>query len=87
MNKYSCKLNVPVGSKVAYQSTYGWQDFNLIAESEDLSSVEQLGAECASVWPAHIYDTNGRLVRKNAYSVDGLDDGVYIVKGRKVTIK
>ncbi len=35
-------------------------------------------------WPADVYDTNGRLIRKAAHNLDGLRGGVYIVNGKKI---
>ena len=34
-----------------------------------------------------IYDLNGRLVRQNATSLEGLRPGIYIVDGRKVLVR
>lgn len=86
INKNTCQLNVPVGSKAAYQAADVWKDFSLISEKEELTSIEQLEASSTLVWPTNIYDMNGRLVRENAHSTDGLTGGVYIINGRKVVI-
>lgn len=86
VNPATCKLNVPVGSKAAYQADDVWKAFKLISEKEGLTSIEQLEASSTSLWPTNIYDMNGRLVRENAHSVDGLTGGVYIINGRKVVI-
>lgn len=40
-----------------------------------------------SSWPADVYDTRGRLVRKQAVSLRGLSRGVYIVNNRKVVLR
>lgn len=37
-------------------------------------------------WPVDIYDMNGRLIRKDAYSLQGLEKGLYIVNGKKLLI-
>ncbi len=87
VNTAACQLNVPIGSKAAYQAADVWKDFSLISEKEELTSIEQLEASSTSVWPTNIYDMNGRLVRENAHSVDGLTGGVYIINGRKVIIR
>ncbi len=86
VNPATCKLNVPVGSKAAYQADDVWKAFKLISEKEGLTSIEQLEASSTLVWPTNIYDMNGRLVRENAHSTDGLTGGVYIINGRKVVI-
>ena len=83
----NCQLNVPVGSKDAYKAADGWKDFNNIVEKGELTSIGQLSASGASIWPADIYDMHGRVVRKNVHSVEGLVNGVYIINGRKVVIK
>ena len=36
---------------------------------------------------ANIYDLSGRIVRKNANSVEGLNRGIYIQNGKKVLVK
>ena len=36
------------------------------------------------LFPADVYDLNGRLILKNAESLEGLEKGVYILKGKKV---
>ena len=38
----------------------------------------------ATLFPADVYDLNGRLILRNAESLEGLAKGVYIVKNRKV---
>ena len=37
--------------------------------------------------PANIYDLNGRLVRSQANSTEGLRAGVYLMNGRKIVVK
>ncbi|MBQ4521186.1 MAG: CotH kinase family protein [Bacteroidaceae bacterium] len=37
-----------------------------------------------TAWPADIYDLQGRLVRRKAMSLEGLEKGIYIVNKRKV---
>lgn len=39
------------------------------------------------IWPADIYDITGRMVRKGAISAEGLQPGLYIVKGKKILVK
>lgn len=36
---------------------------------------------------ADVYDLNGKLVKKNAATVAGLQKGIYIINGKKITIK
>ena len=37
--------------------------------------------------PADIYDTQGRMVRRQATTTAGLPTGVYVVRGRKIVVK
>ena len=37
--------------------------------------------------PADVYTTDGRMVRSQATSLDGLKKGVYIVNGRKEVVR
>ena len=39
------------------------------------------------IWPTDIYDITGRMVRKGTISTEGLQPGLYIVKGKKVIIR
>lgn len=38
-------------------------------------------------WPADIYDVNGRMVKKAATSLEGLQKGLYFVNGKKMLVK
>ena len=38
-------------------------------------------------WPADIYDINGRMIKKAATSLEGLEKGLYFIKGQKVLVK
>lgn len=38
-------------------------------------------------WPADIYDLSGRMVKKAATSLEGLQKGLYIINGKKVLVK
>ena len=67
-----------------YDNNYEYTLQNGVLTIIDSSSVEY--AE-ASGWPADIYDMSGRMVRKKAYSFDGLEKGMYIVNGKKVYVK
>ena len=35
----------------------------------------------------NVYNLNGQVVRKNATSLEGLAKGIYIVNGKKVSVK
>ena len=51
-------------------------------DENQLSNQDAL--ECSPCWPADVYDVHGRLVRKDAASLEGLSRGVYLVNNRKV---
>ncbi len=59
--------------------------FNLDDVETGIMAVEPDGT--MTVTSGNIYDLNGRLVRQNATSLEGLPRGWYIVDGRKVLIK
>lgn len=39
------------------------------------------------LWPADIYDLQGRIIRHQATSTDGLPKGIYLINHRKVVVK
>ena len=76
-SRYTAVLNVPIGSKAAYQAAYYWKDFTNIEEI-DVSGVQ--GIQVDKDQNARVYDLNGR--RLNAPT-----KGVGIINGRKVLMK
>ena len=48
------------------------------------TGIEGVNAEFA---PADVYSIDGRIVKKNATTLDGLKPGVYVVNGRKVVVE
>ena len=55
-----------------------------IREKGDLTAIESMDMPVLSHFD--IYDINGRKVKKNAISTDGLRPGVYIINGKKVLL-
>lgn len=51
-----------------------------------VDGIEGVEAEAVQ-WPTDIYDVTGRLVKKAASSAEGLQKGIYLIRGRKVIIK
>ena len=47
--------------------------------------IEFIGVE--STLTGDIYDLSGRLVKKNATSIEGLQKGIYLINGKKVAVK
>ena len=48
------------------------------------TGIQAVGVEVA---PADIFDLSGRIVKKAATSLEGLDKGVYLMNGKKVVVK
>ena len=57
---------------------------SLDGDDDDTTVIEEMNA---AVEPFDVYDLNGRKVRHQVTSLDGLPNGVYIVNGRKVLKK
>ena len=51
-----------------------------------VDGIESVQAETVQ-WPTDIYDVTGRLVKKTASSTEGLQKGIYLIRGRKVIVK
>lgn len=52
--------------------------------SVSANGMQPIITESDTEWPADIYDIQGRLVRRQAMSLEGLEKGIYIVNKRKV---
>lgn len=53
----------------------------------DKSSVNSIYNDSQPMWPSDIYGIDGRLVKRHALSADGLNPGIYIVKGKKLVVR
>jgi len=53
---------------------------------EETTAIEGLNSERATT-VGNIYNLNGQLVRKNADNLNGLQKGIYIVGGKRITVK
>ena len=80
VDKETCILYVPDGSVEAYKTTDGWNEF------KNILPISALGIDGVYMngKPFDIYTLQGRKVRHEATSLDGLPKGVYIINGRKV---
>ncbi len=58
----------------------------VIDEDGEVTDIEEmlLGEENAAMWPADVYDLNGRLVKAQAENLEGLKKGIYVVNGQKL---
>ena len=56
------------------------------AEEGHLISTDgmEMSGNAGVVWPANVYDLNGRLVKARATNLEGLAEGVYVVHGKKI---
>lgn len=85
-DQYNDLVKVKFDGKIVYH--YDPEDTSLTREIDAIgtaSGVENVNAADAKAFD--IYDINGRIVRRNAVSFDGLDKGIYISKGKKVVVK
>ena len=58
----------------------------VVDENGEVTGVEELPLteDENAVWPADVYDLNGRLVKAQAKNLNELPKGVYIVRGEKI---
>jgi hypothetical protein len=58
----------------------------VVDENGEVTGVEELPLteDENAVWPADVYDLNGRLVKAQAKNLNELSKGVYIVRGEKI---
>jgi len=51
------------------------------------SNIESAKTDANVAFPADVYDLSGKLVRKQAKSLDGFPAGIYVVNGKKVAVQ
>jgi hypothetical protein len=78
VDKQTCKLFVPTGSKAAYQNADVWKDFSLIEEGAETMSLTTTKAEDRST--RSIYSIDGKRM-------DGPKKGVNIIRMSDGTIR
>ena len=81
------KAGTTIGTYRAY-FTFDDQALNTVTMSlpTEETGVKEINNADANK-PADIYSIDGRLVRKNATSLNGLERGLYIVNGKKYVVK
>lgn len=57
-----------------------------LVDDEETTAIEGLNRE-RTMPVGNIYNLNGQLVRKNADNLNGLQKGIYIVGGKRITVK
>lgn len=66
INKWSCTLVVPTGSKEAYQAANQWKEFFFIEEGEGGGNPEPINPETKKCAKPTIYYSNGKLTFESA---------------------
>lgn len=90
--KSNIEVYVPKGCKEEYAKAYEWKRFYKIIEMEDLTSIDEVTADCSNDIDFEatydVYNLSGLHV---AYSIDGLAPGIYIIcqndKVKKFVVK
>ena len=83
VDKATCILYVPEGSVELYKAAPVWSEFqNILAiSSTGINGIIKNGE------PQDIYDLQGHKVKAKATSLEGLPRGIYIINGKKTTLK
>ena len=83
VNKATCILYVPEGCVDLYKAAPVWSEFqNILAiGSSGINGVIMNGE------PQDIYDLQGRKVKAKTTTLEGLPRGIYIINGKKTTLK
>jgi predicted membrane-bound mannosyltransferase len=84
VNKETCILYVPAGSVDAYKKAAGWNEFKKIYA---IGTTAINGVVVSEGRPFDVYNLQGRKVKANTTTFNGLPSGVYIVNGKKVMVK
>ena len=82
----NCVLYVPIGSKSAYAAAPQWKEFQI--EEKEISGIEDVISDGTGTYV--VYDLNGslKLTTTDAAEIrNTLDQGIYIINGKKVLIK
>ncbi len=78
INPYRAYIQIAGGS--------GARSLVFLVDDEETTAIEGLNSERATT-VGNIYNLNGQLVRKNADNMNGLQKGIYIVGGKRITVK
>ena len=81
----------PAGTYVIVVSGGNAQNYELLYQNGTLTVKEASGiysiSNSQSMMPADVYDLQGRIVRRNASTLENLPRGFYVVNGRKMVVK
>jgi hypothetical protein len=78
INPYRAYIQIAGGS--------GARSLVFLVDDEETTAIEGLNSERTTT-VGNIYNLNGQLVRKNADNLNGLRKGIYIVGGKRITVK
>ncbi|MBQ0114731.1 MAG: hypothetical protein KBT10_02510, partial [Bacteroidales bacterium] len=82
---FAAELTLPENANLdSYYNDPVWSQFEL-PERPIPTGVTDLNATVAKA--QNVYTVDGRLVRQNVTSLEGLDAGLYIFGGKKVAVK
>lgn len=69
-----------------YETFFAPKRINIVIgdEEEELTAIEEVPLTFSELWPADVYDLNGRLVKAQAENLNNLPKGIYLVNGKKI---
>lgn len=69
-----------------YETFFAPKRINIVIGDEEgeLTAIEEVPLTFSELWPADVYDLNGRLVKAQAENLDNLPKGIYLVNGKKI---
>lgn len=79
INPYRAYIQIAGGSGTSRSLVF-------LVDDEETTAIEGLNSERTTT-VGNIYNLNGQLVRKNADNMNGLRKGIYIVGGKRITVK
>ena len=82
-----CTLHVPTGTLAAYRANSVWGKFKNIVEFTPTSSIDAISDKTTTNINQGIYTLQGMKIADNKAQLDKLPAGIYIIDGKKATLK
>ena len=82
-----CTLHVPTGTLSAYRANSVWGKFQNIVEFTPTSSIDAISDNTATNTNQGIYTLQGIRIADSKTQLDKLPSGIYIIDGKKVSVK
>lgn len=82
-----CTLHVPTGTLAAYRANSVWGKFQNIVEFTPTTSIDAISENPATNCDAAVYTLQGVKVANSKVLLNKLPSGIYIVEGKKITVK